>query len=547
MTDAPARPGSRRHPSLFEPTTLLVASGLAVLGAIIGIQLLTRVGITPNSSVIGAILAIALARLPLAVLRPFGSLHRQNLLQTVISGATFGGANALLLPIGIPWLMGRPDLIPAMLAGAFLAMLVDATLLYRTFDSRTFPAAGLWPSGVATAEVLIAGDEGGRRARLLGAGGVVGGVGQLFGIPMDVFGVCWIGNVWALSMFAVGLLLRGYAPELLATDLGERYVPHGIMIGAGVVALVQMAWAVRERGSDARGPGPGVGHPAEGDPPAAGATGSRLTVGGHAFGRALGGGFGAYLVVATLLAGLTGAWADMTPGVLAGFVLFAATAALVSELVVGLSAMHAGWFPAFATALIFLVLGMLLAFPPVPLAVLVGFTAATGPAFADMGYDLKAGWILRGRGADPELEREGRKQQYLAELLGFSVAAVFVLLVYPRYFAADLVPPVDRVYAATIAAGASPELARSLLLWAVPGALIQALGGPSRQMGILLATGLLIVNPVAGWTAAAALLVRAVLTRRFGRRAEAPMYVAAGGFIAGSAVVGFGAGAWRAR
>ena len=202
MTDAPARPGSRRHPSLFEPTTLLVASGLAVLGAIIGIQLLTRVGITPNSSVIGAVLAIALARLPLAVLRPFGNLHRQNLLQTVISGATFGGANALLLPIGIPWLMGRPDLIPAMLAGAFLAMLVDATLLYRTFDSRTFPAAGLWPSGVATAEVLIAGDEGGRRARLLGAGGVVGGVGQLFGIPMDVFGVCWIGNVWALSMFA---------------------------------------------------------------------------------------------------------------------------------------------------------------------------------------------------------------------------------------------------------------------------------------------------------------------------------------------------------
>ena len=81
--------------------------------------------------------------------------------------------------------------------------------------------------------------------------------------------------------------------------------------------------------------------------------------------------------------------------------------------------------------------------------------------------------------------------------------------------------------------------------WAEP--LVQALGGPSRQMGILLATGLLIVNPVAGWTAVAALLIRAALTRRFGRAAEAPMYVAAGGFIAGSAVVGFGTGAWRAR
>ena len=114
------------HPSIFEPGTLLLALAMAVLGAVIGIQLLTRVGITPNSSVIGAIVAIALARIPLAICRPFASLARQNLLQTVISGATFGGGNALLLPIGVPWLMGRPDLILPMLAGAFLALVVDA-------------------------------------------------------------------------------------------------------------------------------------------------------------------------------------------------------------------------------------------------------------------------------------------------------------------------------------------------------------------------------------------------------------------------------------
>jgi uncharacterized oligopeptide transporter (OPT) family protein len=232
---------------------------------------------------------------------------------------------------------------------------------------------------------------------------------------------------------------------------------------------------------------------------------------------------------------------------LVGFVLFAALAALVSELIVGLSAMHAGWFPAFATALIFLVLGMLIGFPPLPLALLVGFTAATGPAFADMGYDLKAGWVLRGAGEHPEYERQGRRQQYLAELLGFVVAGVFVLLVYERYFEADLLPPVDRVYAATIAAGANPTMARSLILWAIPGAVIQGLGGSSRQLGILFATGLLIVNPVAGWTAGAALVVRGILVRRFGKDAEAPMYVAAGGLIAGSAVTGFGVGAWRAR
>jgi uncharacterized oligopeptide transporter (OPT) family protein len=270
-------------------------------------------------------------------------------------------------------------------------------------------------------------------------------------------------------------------------------------------------------------------------------------VGGRAFGRALGGALAAYLAAAALLAALAGAWADMSAPMLAGFVVFAAVAALVSQLVVGLSAMHAGWFPAFAMALIALVFGMLVGFPPVPLALLAGFTAAAGPAFADMGYDLKTGWILRGNGADPELERAGRNQQFLAELLGFVVAGVFVLLAWRSYFAADLLPPVDRVFAATIAAGTSPELARALLLWAVPGALIQAVGGSSRQMGILLATGLLIVNPVAGWTAAASLVVRGLLVRRWRERAESPMYVAAGGFIAGSALVGFGVGAWRAR
>ncbi|HSW31326.1 MAG TPA: OPT/YSL family transporter, partial [Longimicrobiales bacterium] len=239
---------SRRHPSLLEPATLLAAAVLAVLGAIIGIQLLTRVGVTPNSSVIGAILAISLARLPLAALRVFSNVHRQNLLQTTISAATFGGANGLLLPIGIPWLMGRPDLVLPMLLGSFLAMSAAATLVWLTFDSRTFPAAGLWPAGVATAEVIIAGDKGGGRARMLAAGGVAGGVGQLLGVPMDVFGVCWIGNVWALSMFAAGLLARGYAPTLLGADLGQAYVPHGMMLGAGMVALAQIAWAIRDRG-----------------------------------------------------------------------------------------------------------------------------------------------------------------------------------------------------------------------------------------------------------------------------------------------------------
>ena len=57
---------------------------------------------------------------------------------------------------------------------------------------------------------------------------------------MDIFGVCWIGNIWALTMFAVGLLIRGYSKILFNQDLMVIYLPHGLMIGAGLVALYQI-------------------------------------------------------------------------------------------------------------------------------------------------------------------------------------------------------------------------------------------------------------------------------------------------------------------
>ncbi len=67
---------------------------------------------------------------------------------------------------------------------------------------------------------------------------------------MSAFGVAFIGNIWALTMFGVGLLLRGYSKLLFDNplfaavvpggDLNKAYIPHGMMVGAGVVALVQV-------------------------------------------------------------------------------------------------------------------------------------------------------------------------------------------------------------------------------------------------------------------------------------------------------------------
>lgn len=521
--DVPEIP--EKHPSVFEFRTVVLGILLAVLGVIIGLELLTRVGITSNTSIIGAIIAIAVSRIPVNIFRPFRSLPRQNLMQTIISGATFGGANAILVPMGILWLMGKTELVPVMMFGAIIGLLIDSTIIYKVFDSRIYPASGIWPQGVASAECIIAGDRGGKRARLLGFGGATGAVGRYVGIPMEMVGVAWIGNIWALTMFGVGLLVRGYSPAIIGIDINEIYLPHGVMIGAGLAALIQICFIITRNGK----------------------VKSEFTVystAGRQFGQGIGAGFFAFIAAASLLAVAAGIYANMTPGMLVGFVVFAGAAALISELIVGISAMHSGWFPAFATTLIFLVVGMLIGFPQVPLALLVGFTASTGPAFADMGYDLKAGWILRGSGRYPEFERQGRRQQYFAELLGFATAAIFIALFYKNYFANDLLPPVDRVFVSTILAGTNPEIAKYLILWAVPGFVIQLTGGPAKQIGVLFATGLLIVNPAAGWTVLTALFIRVILVKKYGKSIQSPMYVLAGGFIAGSALCSFGKAMW---
>jgi uncharacterized oligopeptide transporter (OPT) family protein len=519
----------RRHPRFFEPMTLALTVVLCVFGSIIGMQILVNLGISANTSLIGALAAMVLARVPLSLFARYRSVHVQNLTQSAISSATFGAANSLLLPIGIPYALGRPDLVLPMFCGVAMAMLLDGYLLYRFFDTKVFPAAGAWPPGVAAAEAIKAGDQGGRRAGLLGVGLAIGAIGSLLAIPMSAFGVAFIGNIVAMAMFGVGLLIRGYAPQLFGGeffadviprgDLAAAYVPHGVMIGAGLVALIQVGISLAKKNPE---------------------PGSETTRPGTALRRTLGLGSVAYLALAVLIALLGGLWSELSGGMLLGFVLYAAFAALVHELIVGLAAMHAGWFPAFAVALITLIVGMIIGFPPAALALLVGFSAATGPAFADMGYDLKAGFILRGHGADPEFERDGRKQQLLAAMVAFGIAIVVVLLTWKSYFAQGLLPPVDRVFAATIEAGVAPDVAKGLLIWAVPGVIIQLAGGSRRQAGILFATGLLINMPLAGWAVLAGIATRLVWARTRGARARSEMEVVAAGVIAGDALFSFG-------
>lgn len=509
------------HPRALEPVTLLMIVLTSVVGAIIGIQLITTLGISANTSIVGAIFAMILGRIPIGKLIAFKSVHRQNIIQTAISSATFSAASSLMLPIGIPYVLGYENLVLPLFIGVILAMFVDALLLYKFFDTKIFPAAGTWPPGIATAEAIKAGDKGGKNAKVLIGGVLIGIVGAVLKIPMSAFGVAFIGNIWALSMFGIGLLLRGYSVQLFNIDLNAYYIPHGIMIGAGIVALFQVAFTLLNKRSAKES--------------------EELSYSKDAkeIRQGFGVGFIAYLAIALLIAILGGIITHMSFGMLIGFIIFATIAAFVHELIVGIAAMHAGWFPAFAVAFITLIVGILIGFPAPALALLAGYSAATGVAFADMGYDLKTGFILRGNGSDPALEKEGRKQQMIAGMLAFSISAIVVLLSYKSYFAQGLVAPVNHVYAATIQSGVTGDVAKQLMIWAIPGALIQLIGGAKRQMGILFATGLLLVNPIAGWAVLAGILLRVIFTYVTKGKRESEMTVFAAGVIAGDALYSF--------
>lgn len=529
------------HPKAYAPHILILNIVMSVLGAIISLELIVRTGVAPNTSIVGALFAIIISRIPIAILKKYQSIHCQNLIQTSISGATFSAANCFLLPIGVPVIMGRMDLMYPMLIGAFLATIIDATILYKTFDTEMFPAEGAWPPGVASAESILAVVQKGKKALLLLAGMGIGIGGKMIGIPTDLLGVSWFGDFAAMAALGVGSIVigiiktNGFIIDIFGTSIpvitdlfGEgadlmaqpmfQYMPHGIMIGAGLISLIQCGRMLLKK-SDGNS--------------AAGKFSSSMAN----MKKALGGGYIAYLIVAVLLAVITGIWSDMSMLQLIIWIVFSAFAAIASELIVGISAMYSGWFPGFATALIFLIVGMLIGFPAIPLGILVAYTSATGPAFSDMAYDLKCGYILRGCGQDQELELEGRKQQYYSEMIGFVVAFVLVAIMAGKYFDQGLFAPVDATFAATIEAGAGAGVAKWLVIWAIPGAIIQLLGG-SRQVGILFATGLLVGSTINGLTILIALVLRYVLVKR-NKENEQTLNILGAGSLAGAALYSF--------
>jgi uncharacterized oligopeptide transporter (OPT) family protein len=487
----------------------------AAASAVICAQINVHLGVTPNTAVVGVLVAIAASR---SVLPMFRSPERQVMVETATSAGGFAGANIALISLAALYLLGLERLALPLVAGIATGMAIDIWLAYRLFGTRAFPADGPWPDGEAIGRMIQAGDEGGRLARQLLQGIGVGIVARLFSLPAAGVGIAFIGNPVALGSLALGLLLRAHGPTL-GYDFATSYVAHGLMIGAGLVQVGQTVWVVwpsRRPAMDAArapsgGPRPRDRH-------------LRAELTWHVV---------AFVLGALALSLAAGLWTSMPPSQLGTWIAFAGAAAFVHTIIVGYCAMLSGWFPSFAVAIALILVAALVGFPIEALALLAGYILSTGPQFADLGYDLKSGWIIRGRGADPAREEAGRRQQVLLQEIGALVGVLTVALAFGVYWKAGLVPPMGRVVATTVGLASTSGLPAQLALGAILGAVAQLVGGPRRAVGILLATGLLLDNVVYGYALVGALALRAWI----GTQA---MSVRAPGLIAGDGLAGFG-------
>ena len=59
------------HPKAYAPHILILNIVMSVLGAIIGLELIVRTGVAPNTSIVGALFAIIISRIPVAVLKKY--------------------------------------------------------------------------------------------------------------------------------------------------------------------------------------------------------------------------------------------------------------------------------------------------------------------------------------------------------------------------------------------------------------------------------------------------------------------------------------------
>ncbi|MCD6443278.1 MAG: OPT/YSL family transporter [Thermotogae bacterium] len=208
-----------------------------------------RIGALPWPTIFAAILSMSI----LKSLKNT-SLREINITHTAISaGGLVAGGIAFTIPALII-IEGKFNLSLwkfsiSSIVGALLGISLISLIRKRFVEDESFP----FPIGVATVELLKAGDEGGRKAKIMFS---YFGISSIFTFLRDWFGFIpavykgiglfpmaggigfIIGSYYTVSWFVGGLVGNFVIPHFGSTDFSKN-LGIGIMIGSGIALIIR--------------------------------------------------------------------------------------------------------------------------------------------------------------------------------------------------------------------------------------------------------------------------------------------------------------------
>ena len=495
--------------SIFKPSIIIPGVFFAILSAAICMQIMGQFGNAPNTSLISLVLLMSIAKISVTVASIFSDPEKQNYIISIASASGFVAANCAFISIAMLFVMERDDLLFPIALGTLVGSLITVFSMGKLFDTKIFPAEGSWPTGKAIATMIEAGNQGGKKSRELFQGVFVGVLSSVFGIPAAGIGIAFIANVVTMIAMAIGVILRGFSIYIFnGFDIGSSNIPQGLMIGAGSVAFFQILFSFKNKNK--------INNHFDINQNSAIIFIKPLLL---------------FVLGAVITAFASGLLFYMTPFMLFIWVLFCSLAALIAMLLIGVASMNTGIAPAFAVVTIFLTVGLFVGFGAEPLSVFIGYLSSVGMPFADTGISLKAGYIIRGNGKNKEHELYGRKQQIILKYIGVFIGVIMAFVFSGVLIENNVIPPMSHFYANAVTSVLSYYVLREIVLWAIPGVILQIAFG-NKSVGLMLATGLFINNSIFGVVVLFAVLIRLVIGTKH-------MSVRAPGLIAGDGIFGF--------
>ncbi|MCC7104635.1 MAG: hypothetical protein IT307_05785 [Chloroflexi bacterium] len=475
---------SARIPLALEPATLLAGLAAAFVASTLSLHLFAQFGVAPAAELFVMSAAGLIAR-PRQRWSAWLDDGRRRMLVAFAATGAVGAGSALMLASALPFALGQRDLVGTVLLlgslAAAAAMLVAVGLTARRRVHRLAVgdagATGAVPArGSAASGAVVLG-------LALGLWGAPGLLPQLPYPSMSAFGLGLLGNPFALGLFAVALLIRPFGPATFGVDFASAPIGPGMLVGAGLAAFAQMLRSQGRQIADA-----GLSSAPLPPPPLWPAR------------RAVLAALAVFPIAGLLLAARIGSFDAWTWLQAAGVGLLALLVVLLLVARQPLPSHASGVGAAVAVSLV----GFSFGLPLLVAVLLASLVAAVVPLAVQTVY-LVAEVCLR-------RQTEGAYQIGLAAMLGLGVALAVDAAFAVTYLEAGYVPPADRAIALFVAQLQAPRMLGALWPWLVLGGAVQLLGGAGRHAGLLLASGLVLDNPTAGWTLLLALVTRAALS-----------------------------------